>query len=85
VRGQNVITGYENNQRAPKYTTVIQYANILNVPYMTLMSDEIEKPAISDGRGEFDDVLRNMLKSLRPEEIPQVLAFVEGLKAARKD
>lgn len=70
---KQVVSRYETNQRTPKITTAIEYANKLNVPLLYLLDDSklhVEKELVSSKNDELDpliDKAMKILSSLSPD------------------
>lgn len=62
-------------------------ADYFGITVEELESGQINKPVTNndDGLNNLDNDLKALLKSLRPGEVPQARAFVQGLIAARKE
>ena len=83
---QGTVGNWESGSRTPDLDMLVKIAKYFDVTVDHLLgveSGQKEKPApISES--ELDALLIDSLVSLTPEELRQVNAFVQGMKAARK-
>lgn len=81
---QSAISFIEKGMRSPTEETMKLLADALGVAVTDLMDNAQKKPIPEDELRESNAVmLVELSNSLSPQEWQQVLAFVEGLKAAR--
>jgi len=83
---KQTLSAWKCGTRSPKQPTIECIARYFGVNIDWLMGFDVpmkkeEKPIPED---ELDRILVNALMDLTPQETAQVLAFVSGLKAARK-
>ncbi len=86
---QTAVSKWERGKAFPDMPIAIRLADFfsVSVDYLLGRDVQIEKPATGEGDGLSDIQRRNidLMKNLTAEEAIQVRAFVQGLKAARKD
>ena len=81
---QQAISFIEQGKRSPTEETMKLLAAALDLDVSDLLDDAQKKPTPQDELKESNAVMLSELSnSLSPQEWQQVLAFVEGLKAAR--
>lgn len=78
---KQAISRYENSMREPSIKVAKQIADALGVSVSQIAGVKKPTPKNED---ELDAALIEMLKRLRPDEIPRVLDFAAGLIASRK-
>lgn len=85
---RNALSQYYNDKVEPKRDMIALIAEALDVNdawllgYDVPMSREIPVPIDEDG---LNDELIKLLSNLNPDEVVKVIAFVQGLLAARKE
>lgn len=77
---RSAISMYETAKREPNLETLEIFADFYNVDMNTLTGCE-ESSALSDA--DLDNELVALLSELLPEEIPLVVAYAQGIIAAR--
>lgn len=82
------VWGWENGKNSPTPANLAALADLFGVSVDYLIGrdeTETEQPAATiPPVGDIDDALAEVAAKLTPEEVTQVLAFIAGMRAARK-
>lgn len=80
---RSAISMYETGKREPDLETFEIFADYYNVDMNTIMGQPDKVSDLTDA--ELDAELVSLLSELTPDEIPLVIAYVQGIIAARKE
>ena len=81
---KQVVSRYENNQRVPKFTTVVEFAEKLGIPLTSLVYGELSPSGGIAEKGPLpDDELTSMIEfaaGLSREDAEAAVGFIRGLR-----